>query len=110
MARGQWDLERARRHFAKAHDARPTSAVALRELAATAQEVGDTSAAFAHWKALLLLPLDETGAVRRSDALVGLARLYEDEGERAKAAELYAHALAVAPDHEEAQRGAARTR
>jgi tetratricopeptide (TPR) repeat protein len=94
----------------KAHGAAPDWSLALRELAAAAQEAGDVGEAFTHWKALLLLPLDESGDVRRSDALVGLARLYEDEGERAKASELYAHALAAAPDHEEAARGAARTR
>jgi hypothetical protein len=110
LARDQWDGERARRHFSKAHDAAPAWPIALRELAAAAQEAGDSDDAFTHWKALLLLPLDETGEVRRSDALTGLARLYEDGGDRAKAAELYAHALAVAPDHEEAARGAARSR
>jgi hypothetical protein len=110
IARGQWDLERARRHFAKAYEVLPASALALRDLASTTHELGASAESFVHWKALLLLPLDETTEVRRSDALVGLARLYEDEGDRAKAAELYAHALAAAPGHDEAARGAARTR
>ena len=82
----------------------------LRELMATCQEAGDTSEALKLGKALLLLPLDEASEVPRSDALASLARLYEDEGERAKAAELYARALESNPSHEEASRAITRLR
>jgi tetratricopeptide (TPR) repeat protein len=76
----------------------------------TCREAGDATEALKHGKALLLLPLDESGEVPRSVALASLARLYEDEGERAKASELYARALESNPSHEEALLGVARTR
>lgn len=110
IARGQWDLERARSHFDAARVLRPGAALPLRELMATCQEAGDTSEALKLGKALILLPLDEASEVPRSDALASLARLYEDEGERAKAAELYARALESNPSHEEASRAIARLR
>ncbi len=110
IARGQWDLDRARSHFAAARVLRPGAALPLRELMAACQEAGDPGEALKHGKALILLPLDETSEVTRSEALAALARLYEDEGDRAKASELYARAVESNPSHDEAQRGLARTR
>lgn len=110
IARGQWDLGRARSHFDAARVLRPGAALPLRELMAACQEAGDPLEALKHGKALILLPLDETSEVPRSEALAALARLYEDEGDRAKAGELYARAVESNPSHDEAQRGLSRTR
>ncbi len=108
IARGQFDLDRARRHFVEAKKLLPASAVAHRELALVANESGDHDEAMNALKALLLLQLTEETEVRRSEALVLLARAYEDSGDMAKAGELYAHALAGDPSNEEAKRAVAR--
>ena len=73
-----------------------------------ANESGDHDEAMKALKALLLLQLTEETEVRRSEALVLLARAYEDSGDMAKAGELYAHALAGDPSNEEAKRAVAR--
>lgn len=108
IARGHYDLDRARKHLTEARKLAPTSAFAIRETALVAQESGDHAAALAALQELLILPLDETTEVKRSEALVLLARAYEDQGETGKAKELYGHACAADPTNEDARRGVAR--